>query len=392
MPSSRRARRCRGVYPVKRILLITTEYPPVTGGIGTYCAQIAAAAARSGHDVTVLAPDYGSSHEDSSAPGEPTVVRYPGGAYSARAFPRFLAQVWRHADPSRYDVIHAIDWPSGTAMGFINRFRRVPYRVTCHGTEILLMPDSRLVKLLGRNFFSAPDLILTNSRFTKSLLLEKFPAVDPDRAKVTLLGVGEYWFRPAENPTAVLARLGVPTDRTCVLTVGRLDERKGHRLVFKALAGLPASVAEKVAYVVVGQGGAEYSAELRRLADQCSVPTVFTGPVANDDLRVLYASASVFCMPGEPHPRRVEGFGLVYLEAAAQGVAAIASRVGAIPEVVIDGETGIIIEPMDHEALGAALLRCLQDPAYARQLGDTAREWARGFSWGRCAEETYDEQ
>jgi phosphatidylinositol alpha-1,6-mannosyltransferase len=162
--------------------------------------------------------------------------------------------------------------------------------------------------------------------------------------------------------------------------------------VFKALAGLPASVAEKVAYVVVGQGGAEYSAELRRLADQCSVPTVFTGPVANDDLRVLYASASVFCMPGEPHPRRVEGFGLVYLEAAAQGVAAIASRVGAIPEVVIDGETGIIIEPMDHEALGAALLRCLQDPAYARQLGDTAREWARGFSWGRCAEETYDEQ
>jgi len=106
----------------------------------------------------------------------------------------------------------------------------------------------------------------------------------------------------------------------------------------------------------------------------------------------LYASAQLFCMPGEPHPRRVEGFGLVYLEAAAQGVAAIASRLGAIPEVVVDGETGIVIEPMDHTALGAAVLQFIQDPAFAQRLGENARKWASGFSWHRCAQETYDEQ
>jgi phosphatidylinositol alpha-1,6-mannosyltransferase len=380
------------VSVVKRILLVTTEYPPFTGGIGTYCAQISAAAVRQGHDVTVLAPDYGDRHDDTSVQGGPKVIRYPGGAYSVRSFFKLLLQVWTHADPDSYDVIHAIDWPSGLVLGFINRFRRVPYRVTVHGTEILLMPDSRQVKLLGGNFFSAPDLILTNSHFTKSLLLEKFPSVDSRRAKVTLLGVGEYWFEPAAESATVLAKYGIPPERACVLTVARLDERKGHRLVLTALQGLPDSVAEKTVYVIVGRGDEEYTAELHRLAEECKVPVVFAGSVDNDDLRALYASARVFCMPGEPHPRRVEGFGLVYLEAAAQGVAAIAARVGAIPEVVVDGETGVIIEPLDDRALGAALLQSLEDPAYSRRLGENARQWARGFTWKRCAVQTYDEQ
>ena len=221
---------------MSRILLVTTEYPPATGGIGTYCAQIAAAAAANGHEVTVLAPDYGRSHDDPVEAGAPRILRYPGANYTVRNFPSLLTQINRHADPKRYDIIHAIDWPSGLVLGFINRFRRVPYRVTVHGTEILLMPDSRQIKLLGGNFFSAPDIILTNSHFTKSLLLEKFPAVDPERAKVTLLGVGEYWFEPAENPEAALTPVrSARSARTCILTVGRLDERKGHRLVFQAL-------------------------------------------------------------------------------------------------------------------------------------------------------------
>jgi phosphatidylinositol alpha-1,6-mannosyltransferase len=377
---------------VKRILLVTTEYPPFTGGIGTYCSQIAAAAVRQGHDVTVLAPDYGGGNADAVADGGPKVIRYPGGRYSVRSFFKLLWQVWKHADPAKYDVIHAIDWPSGMVLGFVNRFRRVPYRVTVHGTEILLMPDSRQVKLFGGNFFSAPDLILTNSHFTKSLLLEKFPSVDSGRAKVTLLGVDEYWFESAGDAAAVLTKHRVPADRACILTVARLDERKGHRLVLKALQGLPEPVADSAVYVIVGQGGDDYTAELHRLAEECRVPVVFAGSVDNDELRALYASATVFCMPGEPHPRRVEGFGLVYLEAAAQGVAAIASRVGAIPEVVVDGETGAIIEPLDDEALAAALLQCLGDPDYARRLGDNARQWARGFTWKRCAIQTYDEQ
>jgi glycosyltransferase involved in cell wall biosynthesis len=233
---------------------------------------------------------------------------------------------------------------------------------------------------------------MTNSEFTRSLLLENFPDVDPARVHVGLLGVGPEWFDDVPNTDEVLAPLGITRDRFCLLTVARLDERKGHRLVFRALQDLPSDIAEDMTYVVVGKGDAEYTEQLRALAADCQVPTVFTGPVSNDDLRALYASADVFCMPGEPHPRRVEGFGLVYLEAAAQGVPAIASRVGAIPEVVVDGTTGIVIEPADFEALKSSITRLYRDRTLLAELGENARQWAHTFTWDRCAAQTYEAQ
>jgi len=216
--------------------------------------------------------------------------------------------------------------------------------------------------------------------------------VDAAKVNVALLGVGPEWFGEVPDASEVLARLGIAENRFCLLTVARLDERKGHRLVFKALQDLPPDVAGNMTYVVVGKGDAEYTAQLHAIAASSPVRTVFTGPVSNDDLRALYASADVFCMPGEPHPRRVEGFGLVYLEAAAQGVPAIASRVGAIPEVVIDGQTGIVIEPSDFDALKSGITQLYGDRTQLDTLGANAHTWARGFTWDRCAEQTYEAQ
>ncbi|MDR3687562.1 MAG: glycosyltransferase family 4 protein [Coriobacteriia bacterium] len=377
---------------MKKVLLITSEFPPITGGIGTYCYQLAAAATKRGHDITVFAPDYGKPAEQLGDQGLPfRVVRYAGGAYTVRDFPRFFMQVWRQLGSENYDVVHAGDWASALMMRNVNRFKRVPYMAMVHGTDVLLMPHSRQIKLLGSKIFEMPERIMTNSAFTRSLLLENFPQVDPARVHVGLLGVGPEWFDDVPNADAVLARLGIARDRFCLLTVARLDERKGHRLVFRALQDLPSDIAENMTYVVVGKGDAEYTDQLRVLAAENPVPTVFTGPVSNDDLRALYASADVFCMPGEPHPRRVEGFGLVYLEAAAQGVPAIASRVGAIPEVVVDGTTGIVIEPADFEALRNGIARLYGDRTLLAALGENARQWAQGFTWDRCAAQTYED-
>ncbi len=378
---------------MKKILLMTTEFPPSAGGIGTYCLGVASAAAERGHDVTVFAPDFG---KDRDALGDSErimrVVRYSGGSYTVRDFPRFFAQVWRQLGADDYDIVHAADWPTALMMRNVNRFKHVPYVVTVHGTDVLLMPHSRQIKLLGSHIFEKPARIMTNSAFTRSLLLENFSAVDPKRVDVTLLGVGREWFTEVPDTGEVLRRLGIPEGRFCILTVARLDERKGHRLVLRALRELPAEVASQMAYVIVGKGDAAYTEELHQLAEQSPVPTIFTGPVADEDLKALYAAADVFCMPGEPHPRRVEGFGLVYLEAAAQGVPAIASRIGAIPEVVVDGTTGLVIRPADLGALKASITRLFEDRELLRTLGSSAREWARGFTWNRCAEQTYDAQ
>ena len=372
--------------------MITTEFPPRTGGIGTYCLGLATAASARGHEITVFAPNYGKPASELGDDKLPfRIARYPGGTYTIRQFWRYFRQVWNQLSADSYDVVHAIDWESALMMRNVNRFRRVPYMVMVHGTDVLLMPQSRQIKLLGSKIFDLPERIMTNSEFTRSLLLDNFPSVVRDKVHVGLLGVGPEWFAEVPRAGAALSRLGIAEDRFMLLTVARLDERKGHRLVFKALSDLPPEIVERVTYVVVGSGSdAVYAEELRRLAAESPVPTVFTGPVSDDDLRALYAAADVFCMPGEPHPRRVEGFGLVYLEAAAQGVPAIASRIGAIPEVVADGETGIVIEPADLVALETTIRRLYGDRELLGRLGGNARERARTFTWDRCAKQTYE--
>ncbi len=162
------------------------------------------------------------------------------------------------------------------------------------------------------------------------------------------MGVDDSFFDPPDGPNGIRAKFNIPPEKKILLTVSRLDERKGHRVVLQSLASLPADVRSSVAYVMTGEAqNPGYLEELRELASGIDVPVVFTGLVSENELRSLYANAYLFCMPGEPNPGKVEGFGLAYLEAAAQGLPAVASSIGAIPEVVVHDQTGLLVEPMN---------------------------------------------
>ena len=116
---------------------------------------------------------------------------------------------------------------------------------------------------------------------------------------------------------------------------------------------------------------------------------MLTGALPDEDVRALYRAARVFCMPNEPHPDRVEGFGQAFLEAGAQRVPSVASRLGGIPEAVIHGVTGLLVDPMDVAGLADALARLLADPALASRLGAAAELRARRMSFDRCMRLTY---
>jgi phosphatidylinositol alpha-1,6-mannosyltransferase len=373
-----------------RILLLTHEYPPFPGGVATYCAEIANAAQDLGHDVTVVAPDYGEVREPHPCPGV-RVMRFRGGVYDRRALAHNLLRTVRVLRDVPHDIVHAADWPCVMALGFVNRFGKARFAATVHGTDVIGPLVGRQARLLGgRNMLLRAERVYANSGYTRSLLASSGLAVDPARVVVTPLGVNRFWFDPAGSADRLLSDLGVAPDRRIVLTVGRLDERKGHRLVLRALASLPAGLKAGIAYVIAGkEGDPGYVAELRALAARSGVQVVFAGVVPRDDLRRLYAAADVLCMPGEPHPRKVEGFGLVYLEAAAQGLPSIATDLAAIPEVVKHGSTGIIVPQGDECALAQALSMLVSSPDEVRRLGQSARDWAHGFTWRACAERTY---
>jgi glycosyltransferase involved in cell wall biosynthesis len=166
-----------------------------------------------------------------------------------------------------------------------------------------------------------------------------------------------------DSPRAVRAELGLPGDAPLVGEVGRLCDVKGQRELIQALAHVPEARA-----VLVGadleQGGA-YQRQLEQTAEAVGVRdrVVFAG--RRNDVGDVLAELDVFALPSW-----TEGLPLVVLEAMARRTPVVATKVGGTPEVVVDGETGLLVPPRDPEALAAALRRLLEDADLRRRLGD----------------------
>ena len=269
---------------------------------------------------------------------------------------------------------------AGAQIVHAHQFRSVPSRlaavtarargaataVTDHG-----LPGRTWGGLVHRLF----DRYLTVSRFSAEVL-----GAPPARTEVIYGGADPRRFAPQPGG-----------DRDGVLFVGRLTPHKG---VDRLIRALPAGAGLRIA----GSGGhdprppeRDYPDLLRRLAEGRDVR--FLGPVSEEDLPGLYRSAAVLAMPsvdrtcyGRPVPVS-ELLGLTALEAMASGTPVVASRIGGLAEVVVDGETGFLVEPGDLSALHDRLALLVSDRRLAARLGANARDLVvRRFTWRACAE------
>jgi glycosyltransferase involved in cell wall biosynthesis len=178
----------------------------------------------------------------------------------------------------------------------------------------------------------------------------------------------------------VRRELGLADGTAAVGLVARLDHwGKGHKEFFTALASL------KDRYPVQGLviGGGRRETEMRQLAVEMGLEERVRFLGQRDDVPDLLAALDIFVLPSHS-----EGVSLALLEAMAAGLPVIASRVGGLPEVVTDGDTGLLIPPQDPEALAAALARLLDEPAWAKKLGENARRQVEeNFSLERLGRE-----
>jgi phosphatidylinositol alpha-1,6-mannosyltransferase len=158
-----------------------------------------------------------------------------------------------------------------------------------------------------------------------------------------------------------------------ILSVGRLIPRKGHLALIHALPRVLERVPD-ACLVIVGRGpmmsACSRAAQDLKVREHVRLP----GRLPDVEVDALYQLCDVFALPaGEGEGGHVEGFGLVFCEAHAHGKPVIAGSSGGVPEAVLDGETGILIEPDDVEALADALIQVLRDPELARRLGEAGR-------------------
>ena len=372
------------------ILLLTSEFAPATGGIGTYAREIATAAAGLGAKMTVIAPDY-SDHSPAGNGSFPFhLQRFHGGLHSMRNLPSKILLAQARVRLDDYDIVHAADWPFFIPVALSRRRTKARLLMTVHGTEIneTQTPLKRLA-IRTTGVFGPRTEVIANSRYTRDLFHSRF-AIESERLHAIPLGVSDYWFGPRAKRNATRKAYGIGADKIVMVTVSRLTRRKGHHMTLAALSSLPEELRRQIVWLLIGPNGEkEYVDELRDMIETSDCNIQLLGPLPNDAIRDIYGASDFFCLTGVPDPSgRVEGFGLVYLEAAAGGLPSVATAVGGVPDAVVADETGLLVEPT-REAVAHAIAELAEDSDTRCILASGASAHARALSWQRCAAKTY---
>jgi glycosyltransferase involved in cell wall biosynthesis len=294
--------------------------------------------------------------------------------------------LWKHRSNSFF---HAADIRSAIVLRIFKSLTGHPYAVTIHGSEVSKLGKRGIDGALASWSYRSAAVIFANSHATKQLFLKNVPCSVPVR--VTHLGVDSQWFQPSPEyfEHEVLALIDGKAD--IVSAVGRVEDRKGHLYTLEAMKRLAAEPGfEKIVYVIAGAViDQAYAANLERRASSLGLRCVMTGPLSAGDLRRLYHRSICHMLTALTVEGKIEGFGLVVLEAAAQGCPTIATRVGGIVEVVRDGETGLLCPEGDSAAITAALHKMVLNASYRQRVSGNCLRHAAEFTWNRCVEVTY---
>jgi len=323
-----------------RVAVLTTSYPRSAGdAAGRFVADAVGHVRARGVEVEVVGPQqyrhYGIAY------GHGMLGNLRRRPWLALLVPALLASFVRAARRVDADLLHAHWLPAG----WVAERSGKPYVVQVWGTDVEL---ARRAPWLARRVLRRARLVIAASND----LAERARALGAREVRVIPSGV--------ELPE----RVGIEAEPAEVLYAGRLSAEKGVLDLLEAAEGLN--------LVVAGDGP---------LRDRIPVARGF---VPHDELQQLYARAAVIACPS-----RREGFGVACLEAMAHGRPVVATRVGGLLDLVVDGETGIVVPPRDPAALRSALERLLADPDLRRKLGSAGRDRARThFSWERVTDAT----
>jgi starch synthase len=390
-----------------RVDLLTREYPPhVYGGAGVHVEELARVL-RSHMDVRVRCFD--------GPRDEPGVTGYGalGGGVGDASLDVLAHNLPMAHDCAGADLVHSHTWYANMAGHLAARLHGVPHVLSAHSLEPLrpwkaeqLGGGYRVSSWIERTAYEAADAVIAVSAGMRADVLRCYPEVDPTRVHVVHNGIDVDGWVPASDDAgraaadAVVARWGIDRNRPAVVFVGRITRQKGLPYLLRAVEQLPPDV-----QVVLCAGApdtpeiaAEVSGAVSRLQETRDGVIWIEQMLPRKELVAVLDACTVFVCPSVYEP-----LGIVNLEAMAVGLPVVGTATGGIPEVVVPGETGLLVPieqaqdgtgtPIDPERfvadLASALTTVATNPLQARALGEAGRERAREhFSWEAIAERT----
>jgi len=259
----------------------------------------------------------------------------------------------------------------------------LPYVCYVHGEDVGTAGNSREHAMLVRRVLKSADLCIANSQNSRKLLTDEW-GIDESKTVVLHPGVDARWFTPAARSETARNRLGWG-DRPVLLTVGRLQRRKGQDQMIRALP-LIRQQFPNVLYAVVGGGEDRTRLEQLVAALNLQENVRLHGELGDELLLDCYRQCDLFALPNRELDGDIEGFGMVLVEAQACGKPVIAGRSGGTSETMIPGKTGLVVPCETPEPLAEAVLHLLENDALREQMGADARRWAADhFEWETLA-------
>jgi phosphatidylinositol alpha-1,6-mannosyltransferase len=381
------------------IAIVTGVYPPLIGGSGAVMHSLAVHAP---DQISVITSEFDSDGERISVTkGQhvtpDSVFRIPRLSHNLNWLPRGKIRALCQAAYDRL-VVH----PQATG----NLFRLLESRrpeVICVGTlsscywvvsaarkwrqeakVIVYVHGEEVPK--GKGHFNNMRLqalqnasaLVAVSSFTKNTLIEI--GIPPGQITVITNGVDTTRFQPGERSHRLIDKYGL-ANRRILLTLARLDERKGQDMTIRALPKIREAVPD-VVYLVVGEGS--YGGTLRRLVADLHLEdaVIFTGAVSDDDAVTFYRTCDAYIMPNRTlEDGDTEGFGLVFLEAGACGKPVIGGTAGGVPDAIKHEVTGLLVDGTSTEAIASSCIRLLEDARLRSELGANGLAHARQNDW-----------
>ncbi|HUG74494.1 MAG TPA: glycosyltransferase [Acidimicrobiia bacterium] len=374
---------------IERVALVSIHTSPLdppgagdAGGMNVYVDALARTLSSRGVCVDVFTRS-DELRETVVCPGY-TVVELPAvGDDLATLVAAFADGIegWAAERGIRYDVLHSHYWLSGWAGVLLQQHLSVPLAISFHtlgrvkeAARTPAEPRESLVRIAAEvDVVARAECVVASTPADAADLIEHYQT-NPERICVSPPGVDHTVFSPGDR-RAARERFGLEAG-PIVGFVGRIQKLKGLDVAIRAVAAMPGVTL----FVVGGPSGPGGDADLagfRALADEAAPGrVVFHDPVAHADVVDVYRAVDALIVPS-----RAESFGLVALEALATGIPVVASRVGGLPYVVVDGESGYLVAGHDPTDYAEALGRILFDPETAADLAAGAIKRAEAFSW-----------
>jgi phosphatidylinositol alpha-1,6-mannosyltransferase len=270
--------------------------------------------------------------------------------------------------------------PEGLAGLLLKLTHRVPYTCYVHGEDVETALTSREMKFLTAQVMRYSERIIANSENSKRILTEKWGMPD---YKVIVMTPGVDIEKFSPNPAS--HRPNHWAGKKVILTVGRLQRRKGQDMMIRVLPEL-AKMYPDIHYCIVGDG--DERTGLEKLTTQLKVADYveFLGEIDDQKMVACYRNCDLFALPNRRVGNDDEGFGMVLLEAQASGKAVLAGNSGGTSETLIDGETGVICDCTTPDSIAAKLHELFSEPELLTSMGKKGRAHKQEhFSWSALA-------